>query len=96
MKKLCAMSFAATLLIAGAVQAQTYPSKVVRIILGFPAGTTVDLLVRPVAQKLSESMGQQFIVENRAGRAGRLHAARSEVGNGHAGERGQRHAAPNP
>lgn len=70
MKKLCAMVFAATLLFAGAVQAQTYPSKVVRIILGFPAGTTVDLLVRPVAQKLSESMGQQFIVENRAGATG--------------------------
>lgn len=70
MKKLCAISLAATLLIAGAVQAQTYPSKVVRIILGFPAGTTVDLLVRPVAQKLSESMGQQFIVENRAGATG--------------------------
>jgi len=70
MKKLCAISFAATLLIAGAVQAQTYPSKVVRIILGFPAATTVDLLVRPVAQKLSESMGQQFIVDNRAGATG--------------------------
>lgn len=70
MKKLCAISFAASLLISGAVQAQTYPSKVVRIILGFPAGTTVDLLVRPVAQKLSESMGQQFIVENRAGATG--------------------------
>jgi len=70
MKKLCAISFAATLLIAGAVQAQTYPSKPVRIILGFPAATTVDLLVRPVAQKLSESMGQQFIVDNRAGATG--------------------------
>ena len=70
MKKLCAISFVTTLLIAGAAQAQTYPSKVVRIILGFPAGTTVDLLVRPVAQKLSESMGQQFIVENRSGATG--------------------------
>jgi hypothetical protein len=70
MKKLCAISFAATLLIAGVAQAQTYPSKVVRVILGFPAGTTVDLLVRPVAQKLSESMGQQFIVDNRSGATG--------------------------
>ena len=70
MKKLCAIAFAATLLIAGVAQAQTYPTKVVRIILGFPAGTTVDLLVRPVAQKLSESMGQQFIVENRSGATG--------------------------
>jgi tripartite-type tricarboxylate transporter receptor subunit TctC len=70
MKKLCAMSLAAMLLLAGVVQAQTYPSKVVRIILGFPAATTVDLLVRPVAHKLGESMGQQFIVENRAGATG--------------------------
>lgn len=70
MKKLCAISFAATLLIAGVAQAQTYPTKVVRVILGFPAGTTVDLLVRPVAQKLSESMGQQFIVDNRSGATG--------------------------
>lgn len=61
---------AALFSLAGVVQAQTYPSKVVRIVLGFPAGTTVDLLVRPLAQKLSESLGQQFIVENRAGATG--------------------------
>ncbi len=61
---------AAMFSLVGAVQAQTYPSKVVRIVLGFPAATTVDLLVRPLAQKLSESLGQQFIVENRAGATG--------------------------
>ncbi len=56
--------------VVGAAQAQTYPSKVVRIVLGFPPATTVDLLVRPLAQKLGESLGQQFIVENRAGATG--------------------------
>jgi len=56
--------------LAGAVQAQTYPTKVVKIILGFPAATTVDLLVRPLAQKLGESLGQQVIVENRSGATG--------------------------
>jgi tripartite-type tricarboxylate transporter receptor subunit TctC len=61
---------AAIFSLVSAVQAQTYPSKVVRIVLGFPAATTVDLLVRPLAQKLSESLGQQFIVENRAGATG--------------------------
>lgn len=61
---------AAVFSLAGVVQAQTYPSKVVRIVLGFPAATTVDLLVRPLAQKLGESLGQQFIVENRAGATG--------------------------
>jgi tripartite-type tricarboxylate transporter receptor subunit TctC len=61
---------AAMFSLAGAVQAQTYPSKVVRVVLGFLAGTTVDLLVRPLAQKLGESLGQQFIVDNRAGATG--------------------------
>ncbi len=61
---------AAMFSLAGAVQAQTYPTKVVKIVLGFPAATTVDLLVRPLAQKLGESLGQQFIVENRAGATG--------------------------
>jgi len=42
----------------------------VKIILGFPAATTVDLLVRPLAQKLGESLGQQVIVENRSGATG--------------------------
>lgn len=61
---------AAVFLFTGAAQAQTYPSKVVRVVLGFPAGTTVDLLVRPLTQKLGESLGQQFIVDNRAGATG--------------------------
>jgi tripartite-type tricarboxylate transporter receptor subunit TctC len=51
-------------------QAQTYPAKPVRIVLGFPPATTVDVLVRPLAQKLGESLGQQFVVENRPGATG--------------------------
>ena len=54
---------------AGAA-AQTYPSKPVRIIMGFPAGSTVDVLVRPLAQHLTQTLGQQFIVDNRAGATG--------------------------
>ena len=54
---------------AGAA-AQTYPSKPVRIIMGFPAGSTVDVLVRPLAQHLTQTFGQQFIVDNRAGATG--------------------------
>jgi tripartite-type tricarboxylate transporter receptor subunit TctC len=52
------------------VAAQNYPVKPVRIIMGFPAGSTVDVLVRPLAQRLTESLGQQFIVDNRAGATG--------------------------
>jgi len=54
----------------GVAQAQAYPAKPVRIVLGFPPATTVDVLVRPLAQKLGESLGQQFVVDNRAGATG--------------------------
>jgi len=55
------------LLCAAAAHAQTYPARAVRIIIPHaPAGGT-DILARAIAQKLSESTGQQFIVDNRAG-----------------------------
>jgi len=47
--------------------AQTYPLRPVRIIVGFPAGSGPDVVARLVGQRLSERLGQQFIVENRAG-----------------------------
>src|SRR5580704_13168718 len=47
--------------------AQTYPARPVRIIVGFPAGNASDIIVRLMAQSLSERLGQQFVVENRPG-----------------------------
>jgi tripartite-type tricarboxylate transporter receptor subunit TctC len=47
--------------------AQTYPSRPVRIIVGFPAGAATDLVARLMGQWLSVRLGQQFIIENRAG-----------------------------
>jgi len=48
-------------------KADNYPSKPVKIIVGFPAGSGADVMARVVANKLSESLSQQFIVENRPG-----------------------------
>jgi tripartite-type tricarboxylate transporter receptor subunit TctC len=52
--------------------AQTYPSRPVRLIAGFPAGGVVDMYARLISQLLSERLGQQFFVENRAGAGGNL------------------------
>ena len=48
--------------------AQAYPTRPVRIIVGFPAGGAGDIFTRLIGQYLSERFGQQFIIENRAGR----------------------------
>lgn len=55
-------------------EAQAYPTRPVRIIVGFPAGTTPDVIARLAAQWLSERLGQQFAVENRPGASSNLAA----------------------
>jgi len=64
----------ATLVLAvpGAVSAQAYPHKTVRIISPFPPGQATDIMARLVADNFAQSLGQPFIVENRAGVGGAL------------------------
>ena len=53
-------------------QAQSYPSKPVRLIVPFPAGGATDLFARSLSQKLGDKLGQSLVVENRPGAGGTL------------------------
>jgi tripartite-type tricarboxylate transporter receptor subunit TctC len=55
-------------------RAQTYPTRPVRLIVGFPAGGVADILARLIGQWLSQRLGQPFVVENRPGAGGTLAA----------------------
>jgi tripartite-type tricarboxylate transporter receptor subunit TctC len=56
-------------------RAQSYPSRPVRVMLPYPPGGPTDVLVRIVAAKLSEAMGQSFNVDNKAGASGMIGSA---------------------
>jgi tripartite-type tricarboxylate transporter receptor subunit TctC len=62
-----ALLAAGTLLLAGAAWSQAYPSKPVKVIVGYSAGGAVDTVARTVGQALATSLGQPFVVENKPG-----------------------------
>ena len=64
----------AGILIAGPADAQQYPSRPIRMIIGFPPGGGTDIVGRIVGQKLSESLGQQILPDNRGGASGQIAA----------------------
>jgi tripartite-type tricarboxylate transporter receptor subunit TctC len=60
----------AVLFVSAPVMADTYPSRPVTMVVPYPAGGSVDGVARIIAQRLTEALGQGFIVENRAGGVG--------------------------
>ncbi len=66
---LCCVYFAPAL---AQTPTQPYPSKPIRVIIGFTAGSNSDSLARPLARKLSEAIGQQVIIDNRPGASGNI------------------------
>src|SRR5258706_7406763 len=69
MKRLACL---ALLLFASAAAAQSYPAKPIHLIIPFPPGETMDIMSRLIAPQMSERLGQQVVVENRAGASGML------------------------
>ena len=73
LKKL-ALGLALTCLLAPALRADEYPSRPVRIIIGFGPGASADITARVLAQRFNQKLGQQFVVENRPGAGSSLAA----------------------
>jgi tripartite-type tricarboxylate transporter receptor subunit TctC len=69
-----AASAAALPAVARIARADTYPSHPVRLVVGFAAGSTTDILARLLGQWLSQRLGQQFVIENRPGAGGNIGA----------------------
>lgn len=67
MRRTIFASVACALVLASAAHAQTYPAKPIRIVVPLAPGGNVDLVARAIAQRLSENIGSQVIVENRPG-----------------------------
>ena len=68
-RKLLLVALALVGLVPAAARAENYPSRTVTVVVPFPAGGSVDGVARILVQKLNETVGQHFIVENRAGGA---------------------------
>ena len=65
--KALVLALAAVAGFAGPAPAQTFPSKEIRFINGFPAGGTSDIIGRVLAEQLSKQLGRSVVVDNKAG-----------------------------
>ena len=73
--RLSQIVLAASVTLAFAVHAQPYPTKPIRLVVGFAPGGNTDVVARVVGQKLGERLGQQVVIENKAGAGGTIATA---------------------
>ena len=66
------LAFVSLALVCGAAPAQNYPTKPIRIVLGFPPASTPDIVTRILAEKMAAELGQPVLVENRTGAGGTI------------------------
>jgi len=64
---LAAIGLSALIWPAGGASALEYPTRPVRFVVGYPAGGATDIIARLIGQRLSERLGQQFVIENKPG-----------------------------
>jgi tripartite-type tricarboxylate transporter receptor subunit TctC len=69
---LCALALIGAAASAGRVEAQTYPDRLIKMVVPYPAGGPIDITARLVVQRLGPILGQTVIVENRGGAGGAL------------------------
>ena len=65
----------ATLLLAPALAAQTYPDRSIRVVVPFSGGSASDVVARIVLDKMGPALGQQFVIENQPGAGGNIGTA---------------------